>query len=253
MKLHILSDLHVEFGNFVIPDVGADLVVLAGDTHVGTRGLRWILDQGIEVPVIYVAGNHEFYRNKFPGLIDGLKREAEGSNVILLENGVFALGGFRFFGCTLWSDMALFGDAPAAMAHAEKGMNDYHQIRSSHNNKLLTPEETVAWHRESVNRLVDFLASGDPERSVVVTHNCPSIRSIPERFQDHPLVPAFAANMEDIIFEYQPGLWVHGHTHDSFDYRIGRTRIICNPRGYVPKADNPEFQAGLIVRLENSR
>ena len=249
MKLHILSDLHVEFGDFVIPDVGADLVILAGDTHVGTRGVRWALDQGIEVPVIYVLGNHEFYRNKFPGLIDDLKREAQGTRVHVLENDVFELGGFRFFGCTLWSDMALFGDVSTAMAVADGGMNDYHQIRSSHNNKVLTPEETVAWHRDSVDKLVDFLASGEPEKSVVVTHGCPSIRSIPERFQDHPLVPAFAANMEDIILDYQPRLWIHGHTHDSFDYRIGRTRIICNPRGYVPKADNPEFEEGMVIPI----
>ncbi len=249
MKLHILSDLHVEFGDFVIPDVGADLVVLAGDTHVGSRGVRWVLDQELGVPAIYVLGNHEFYRNRFPGLIEALKHETAGTNVLVLENDAFDFGGFRFFGCTLWSDMAFFGDASAAMAYADGGMNDYHQIRSSRDNKVLTPEETVAWHRDSVEKLVDFLESGDPERSVVVTHSCPSIRSIPERFQDHPLVPAFASNLEDIILNYQPRLWIHGHTHDSFDYRIGRTRIICNPRGYVPKADNPEFEEGMVIEL----
>ena len=249
MKLHILSDLHVEFGDFAIPDAGADIVVLAGDTHVGTRGVRWILDQEIGVPVIYVLGNHEFYRNRFPGLIDALKREAQGTNVVVLENEVFECGGVRFFGCTLWSDMALLGDARVAAAAAAGGMNDYHQIRSSHSDRKLTPEETVAWHRDSVDKLVEFLASGDPERSVVVTHSCPSIRSIPERWQDHRLAPAFASNMEDIILNYQPELWVHGHTHDSFDYRIGRTRIICNPRGYVPKADNPEFEEGMVIHI----
>ncbi len=250
MKLHILSDLHVEFGDFVIPDVGADLVVLAGDTHVGSRGVRWLLRQGIEVPVIYVLGNHEFYKDKFPGLVDELKREAEGTNVYVLENDAFESGGLRFFGCTLWSDMALFGDVPAASAAAAGGMNDYHKIRSSHSDRRLTPEETMAWHAASVDKLIDFLESGDPERSVVVTHSCPSIRSIRERFQDHHLVPAFASNLEDIILNFQPSLWVHGHTHDSFDYRIGKTRILCNPRGYVPHADNPEFEERMVVRIE---
>jgi hypothetical protein len=70
MNLHVLSDLHVEFGDFTVPDVGADLIVLAGDTHVGMRGLRWVIDQDLTVPALYVLGNHEFYRDKFPGLID---------------------------------------------------------------------------------------------------------------------------------------------------------------------------------------
>ena len=76
MKIQVLCDLHVEFGDFDLPDVGADLVILAGDTHVKDKGLKWVLDQGFKVPVIYVLGNHEFYRDKFPGLIDKLKRNA---------------------------------------------------------------------------------------------------------------------------------------------------------------------------------
>ncbi len=80
MKIHILCDLHVEFGNFVPPVVGADVVVLAGDVHVKNRGLQWIFDQKFEIPVLYVLGNHEFYGEKFPGLIDKLKIDAEGTN-----------------------------------------------------------------------------------------------------------------------------------------------------------------------------
>jgi Icc-related predicted phosphoesterase len=249
LKLHILSDLHVEFGNFTVPDVYADVVVFAGDTHVGLKGLRWVLDQDLKVPAIYVLGNHEFYRDKFPGLIDKLKKEAEGTNVHVLENDTFEYMGYSFFGCTLWTDMDLLGNAPVAMAAAASGMNDYQLIRNSHNYRRLTPKETVAWHKESVNKLLEFLESRDPEKSVVVTHSCPSIRSIPERFQDNRLAPAFASNMEDLIYDYQPRLLIHGHTHNSFDYSIGKTRIICNPRGYVPSADNPEFDARMTIEL----
>lgn len=249
MKLHILSDLHVEFGDFTVPDVGANLVILAGDTHFGSRGLKWVLDQDIQTPEIYVLGNHEFYRDKFPGLIDKMKREAEGTNVHVLENDVLEISGLRFFGCTLWTDMCLFGNAPVAMDVAASRMNDYQLIRNSHNYRRLTPEETVAWHKQSVNKLIDFLEAGDPETLVVVTHGCPSIQSIPERFQDNRLAPAFASNMESLIYRYQPRLWIHGHTHDSFDYKIGKTKIICNPRGYVPSADNPDFKPNLTVQI----
>jgi Icc-related predicted phosphoesterase len=244
-----LCDLHVEFGGFVVPDVGADVVVFAGDMHVKDRGLRWIFEQGLGVPVIYVLGNHEFYHDKFPGLIDKLKRDAEGTNVHVLENDSVEISGLRFFGCTLWTDMGLFGDAPIAMAAAASGMNDYHLIRNSETDRRLTPKETVAWHKHSIKILAEFLKAGDPEKSVVVTHSAPSIKSIPGRYLNHAITPAFASNMEGLILEHQPRLWIHGHTHDSYDYRIGKTRIICNPRGYVPNADNPGFKPGLKIEI----
>ena len=250
MKIHVLSDLHIEFGDFKVPDVGADLIVLAGDTHLGIAGLRWVLDQGIKVPVVYVLGNHEFYRNKFPGLIDEMKKEAQGTNVCVLENDVFELRGYRVFGCTLWTDMALLGDPGVAMAVAGDRMNDYLQIRNSRTYGRLRPIDTVAWHKRSVAKLRAFLQAGDPDRSIVVTHSCPAIKSIPERFWKSAIAPAFASDMDGVIQQYQPRLWIHGHTHDSFDYRIGKTRILCNPRGYVPKADNPEFDAELVIRCD---
>jgi hypothetical protein len=120
-----LCDLHVEFGNFAPPVVGADVVVLAGDVHVKNRGLQWIFDQEFEIPVLYVLGNHEFYREKFPGLIDKLKMDAEGTNVRILENDSVEIGKYRFFGCTLWSDMELLDDEHASSIGAADTMNDY--------------------------------------------------------------------------------------------------------------------------------
>lgn len=95
MKIHILGYLHVEFGNFVPPDVGAEVVVLASDFHVKIQGLQWIFDQKFEIPLLYVLGNHEFYREKFPGLIDKLKIGADGTNVRVLENDSIEIGGCR--------------------------------------------------------------------------------------------------------------------------------------------------------------
>ncbi|MEN8246545.1 MAG: metallophosphoesterase [Thermodesulfobacteriota bacterium] len=249
MKLHILSDLHIEFGDFNLPEVGADVIILAGDIHVGDRGLKWILEQRPQPPVIYVPGNHEFYHYKFPGLIDELREKSKGTNVHLLENDALEFNGYRFFGCTLWSDMDLFGNPDKAMDAAAGGMNDYHVIRNSHTDQVLTPGETVKWHAKSVRKLEKFIEAGNPEKSMVITHCTPSIKSIPHRFQGHAMTPAFASNMEEFILKHQLRLWIHGHTHDSFDYCLGETRIICNPRGYVPNALNPQFEPDLTITI----
>ena len=219
MKLLVLSDLHIEFEDFNVSDVGADLVILAGDIHVKEKGLKWILKQNLKIPVIYVIGNHEFYNNRFPELIDKLKGQARGTNVHILENDAIEIAGILFFGCTLWSDMELLGDRSLAMSEAAEGMNDYHLIWNNETHRKLTPKETVAWHKQSEKKLREFFETGNPKNSVVVTHSVPSIQSIPERFRQHALVPAFASNMEHLIQEFSPRLWIHGHTHDSFDYQ----------------------------------
>ena len=249
MKLHVLCDLHIEFGDLVVPDVGADAVVLAGDVHVKERGLQWIFDQRFKVPVLYVLGNHEFYKEKFPGLIDKLKREAEGTNVHVLENEWVEVGGLRFFGCTLWSDMGLLGDPRAALIFAAQAMNDYRLIRNSKTFRRLLPGDTASWHSRSVRKLEEFFGGGDPMGSVVVTHHAPSIRSVPERYRTDPVTPAFASNMEPLITKHQPLLWVHGHTHTSSDYCIGKTRIVCNPRGYASMEENPGFRPDFVAEI----
>jgi Icc-related predicted phosphoesterase len=249
LKIHVLCDLHIEFDSFKVPDVGADVLVLAGDVHVKTKGLNWIFDQNFEVPVIYVLGNHEFYREKFPGLIDKLKRDADGTNVQVLENDSVEIGGFSFFGCTLWSDMKLLGNQHASSIAAADSMNDYRLIRLSGTYRRLRPSDTMALHARSVRKLREFLEAGDPKRSIVLTHHAPSIQSIADRYRTDPVSAAFASNMEELILEHQPPLWIHGHTHESFDYQIGKTRVICNPRGYAPNDTNIEFRPELVVKI----
>jgi hypothetical protein len=145
--------------------------------------------------------------------------------------------------------MALLGDPDIAMGVAADRMNDYRLIRNSRTYGRLRPIDTVAWHNRSVEKLCKFLEADTARQSVVVTHSCPSIQSIPERFQGQDLSSAFASNMERLILKHQPRLWIHGHIHDSFDYRLGKTRIVCNPRGYVPHARNEAFIPEMVVQL----
>lgn len=132
MRIRVLSDLHREFGPVDLPDVAADVVVLAGDIDRGTKGIAWARQAFPGVPVLYVAGNHEHYDQRIGRLHEKLREAAKGSNVIILENQTFEFAGYRFFGATLWTDFNLYDDRPSAMIAAGAkvgGMNDYRKIR----------------------------------------------------------------------------------------------------------------------------
>ena len=121
MRIHLLSDLHLEFAPFDLPAVDADVVVLAGDVHTGRNGLKWIRSAIPETPVIYVLGNHEFYGQTLPKLTDELQVEAEGANVHVLENDRIEIAGVTFLGATLWTDFAVNGDPVIGGLVAEQG------------------------------------------------------------------------------------------------------------------------------------
>jgi predicted phosphohydrolase len=129
MRVHILSDLHLEFAPFTPADVNADIVVLAGDTHTGRNGIKWCLNAFPRRPVIYVLGNHEFYGQKIPKLVLELKEMARGSNVHVLENDCVHFDDTVFVGATLWTDFRLNGDVVLAEAAAQIGMTDFRRIR----------------------------------------------------------------------------------------------------------------------------
>ena len=149
MRLHILSDLHLEFGPAEVPTPEADVVVLAGDVHVGYEALAWAQDHFAGRPVVYVLGNHEFYHHALPGLTEGLKRETEGSHIHLLENSAVELCGFTFLGCTLWTDFLLLNDLRMATGVAEDIMSDYIVIRYGPENRKLRARDTAKLHAES--------------------------------------------------------------------------------------------------------
>ena len=169
MRLHILADLHFEFGAVKIPVTDADVVVLAGDVHLGREGRIWARNQFFAKPVIYVLGNHEFYRHSLPELTETLKRETDGSNIHLLENGAVEINGYTFLGCTLWTDFRLGDDLDGSMRVAEAIMSDYGIVQFSTENRRLRPCDTARLHAESVAWLRCALAKCDRARTIVVT------------------------------------------------------------------------------------
>ena len=138
------------------------------------------------------------------------------------------------------------------MQVAEERLDDFKIIKIERGYKLRTlqPMDTARLHTATLAFLRKELSREFDGTTIVVTHHAPSPRSIAPRFQNDPLNPAFVSDLEAFIERYGPSLWVHGHVHDSFDYWVGRTRIVCNPRGYFPDQLNPAFDPLLVVETE---
>ncbi|HED15834.1 MAG TPA: hypothetical protein ENI64_03285 [Gammaproteobacteria bacterium] len=247
MKLHILNDLHIEFENFVPPATDADVVVLAGDIGVGLGGLHWAEARFADKPVIYVPGNHEFYHHDI-ALIDELREQAP-EHIHVLNDDQVIIGGVRFLGSILWTDFALFGEADKffAMQQARQQMTDFSIIQN--HGRRYTPEDAIQLHTASRDWLAIMLAEPFDGKTVVVTHHAPSSRSVHPVYAQDLLTPAFASNLEDLMDGDRVTLWLHGHMHESFDYDIFGTRVICNPRGYSPEALNPDFRPDFVVEV----
>ena len=253
MKLNILSDLHLGFGAMERPENDADVIVLAGDVSRPLEAAVWALR--FDKPVIYVLGNHEFYGSSIDGAADQLKRLCEGTQVHVLDDREIIIGRVRFLGSTLWTDFELFGNAgmkAAAMAQARQLLRDFSQIRAREAaDAVFTPEDSVALFGRHSRWLDDSLSAPHAGPTVVVTHHAPSRQSIHPRFADSLLNACFVSDAERLLGADRAQLWIHGHTHDSFDYLAKGTRVVCNPRGYAKGGviENPCFDPDLMVEV----
>ena len=248
MKLHILSDLHLEFERIDPPRTDADVVVLAGDIHTGLRGLDWALEYFPDKPVVYVPGNHEYYGNKMPRLLEKMRLKAENTNVRILDNDAILIDNVQFLGCTLWSDFMLFGKEGFSLLEAQSRMNDYSRIRFGPNYRKLRAKDTQTLHMQSIRWLKAVINECMARTKVIITHHAPSMRSMPDKYALDPLTPAFVSNLDSLMKESGAELWIHGHTHESCDYRLGSTRVLSNPRGY-PDCQNRSFDGVLVVEV----
>ena len=249
MKLHILSNLHLELGDFVPPQAGADAVILAGDIHVKQHGIDWAVKH-FSVPVYYVPGNYEFYGGHIERTVQRLKQKAAGTNVHVLECDEAFQSNVRFLGGTCWTDFSATGNLKLAMSDARRTMSDYREIRAGMGLRKLRPEDTQKKHAEFKAWLRKKLDEPFDGKTVVITHHAPSIQSIaPEYLDDRTHADAAYFNRLEYLMGKPITLWVHGQTHSKFDYEIAGTHVVCNPRGHHGLRLNKKFDPALVVEI----
>jgi predicted phosphodiesterase len=242
--------------NLGLPDPDTyDVVVLAGDIHLDSRGIRWAAKTFQQKYVIYIAGNHEFYGSHLHKLsIEMAATAKEFPNIHFLDNSATVINGVRFVGATLWTSFELFGKGPQIIGsslHAAKNcMADFSSIRFG-STGWMSPSDSVKLHRVSAAYLGDELAKPFDGQTVVVTHHLPSMKLVATEYETDLLSAAFASNLDHLV--EQADFWIAGHTHVGFDTMIGKCRCIVNPRGYPDRLqggyENRAFNPQLIIDL----
>jgi predicted phosphodiesterase len=265
MKIKVVSDLHLEFSDVNIQNnENCDVLILSGDImtaedlhdhpessygmysnvnldNLGRRqavALRFrdfLKRVSFQFPhVVYVAGNHEFYHGRWDASIDHLREEcAKFTNVYFLERDMKVIDDVIFVGGTLWTDMNK--EDSLTMFTIRSIMNDFRVIKKDNDNWTnLKPADTTIRHRQTLDYIRLIVDDNKDKKCVVVGHHSPSFLSAHAMYKDDTLMNgAYHSSLEEFIMDRpQIKLWTHGHTHYAFDYVIGETRVVCNPRGY---------------------
>ena len=259
MRILLLSDLHHEFWREKAPVIDPcvsrpDIVILAGDIDTGAKAVAWAAQVFAGIPVLYVHGNHESYGRNLDDTQDDIEATcALTTNVHFLNCGEYIAGPVRFLGATMWTDFCLFGDdtRATAMRSAQAVMNDYRQIRLTKKGyRKLRASDTASYHamhRAWLDKKLDEPFEGT---TVVITHMAPSMQSVAGHFAGDLTSAAYASRLDELA--QKADLWVHGHMHDSFDYALGRCRVVTNPCGYIRPDGSPEnenFDPNFVIEL----
>lgn len=258
MKFRLASDIHSEFlSNDEIPTLASlalpplpddeeSILLLAGD--VGSMhkphnilSLLNVLSSQFK-HIVYILGNHEYYSGDFVQTPHDLKELlAQLKNVWVTTAGVKSADTCNIHAHTLWTDFDKGN--PVSMLEAGGRMNDYRMITNGH--RPLRPADTLQRHKEHLERLEFEIWEND----LVMTHHSPSLRSIPPEYLTDRVNGAYHTDLEWLILEKKPAVWVHGHTHTACDYMVGSTRVICNPRGYGNQFKKNGYNATLTFEV----
>lgn len=282
MKIKVVSDLHLEFSDVNIPNhENCDVLILSGDIMVaqdlhdhpemdygmysnvnladlGRRqqtALRFrdfLKRVSFQFPhVIYIAGNHEFYHGRWIGSLTHLREEcAKYPNIYFLERDTKVIDDVVFVGGTLWTDMNK-GD-PLTLHSVRDMMNDYRVIkRDDLDFTRLKPVDTAMRHKQTLDYIKQIVDERKDKKCVVVGHHSPSFQSAHEWYKgDYLMNGAYHSNLEEFIMDRpQIKLWTHGHTHHCFDYVIGETRVVCNPRGYEGHEPDSGWDVKMFIEI----
>jgi predicted phosphodiesterase len=260
LKIRIVSDLHLDVCHMTQrPDEGADFAFISGDSCNGRSvdTIAPVLEHIFPEPHIFIiTGNHEGYRQPdYESMQARLALSCSGTRVRLLERTRADVGGFAILGATLWTDFELFGShrREDAMSASAAFMMDYRVI--GRDGTIITPDDTLSWHLRDrawiESELAACKASSTP--AIVMTHHAPSRASLAPKYALDLSSAGFVSDLPSTSFD-GARLWIHGHTHTSFDYMVGNCRVICNPRGYTTTPDfsteNPLFNPDFIIDIQ---
>jgi hypothetical protein len=263
MKVKVVSDLHLECceHGHGVPDLGeGEVLILGGDIlcarHFKKDGpLHKVYNDFLKKCadnfswVLYIAGNHEAYGYNYEGTWDVLKENLP-YGIHLMEDNVVKISDWVFIGSTFWTDFRN-GNA-LEMMEAAQCMNDYKTIRITPKFRKMNPDDTYGFHKKSKQFLLDQLELFKNQKIWVLTHHAPSYQSVHEKFKSSGIANgAYVSDLDGLILDHpEIRVWSHGHTHTSFDYQIGTTRVICNPRGYYNGYNNADLNVDFDPNFE---
>jgi predicted phosphohydrolase len=249
MRIHYMSDLHLEFGALEKPLPKGDVVILAGDitllavldpakTDASAQRVRKATLEFFEAvqrsfeKVIYLMGNHEHYGFCIDESADAIRHHFPG--VTLLENEHIVLGDTVLCGATLWTDMG--GGNPLTDLAVQRGMSDFYVIETRDGDRLraFRPSDARALYSASRAYIQGLADEHRDKKLVVATHHAPSILGVAPSQRTSKINPAYFTDLTAFI-EDRPniGVWIHGHTHVQTEYAIGQCRVLSNARGYA--------------------
>ena len=266
MNVLTVSDLHNEFYRHKkqpIPDINVDapidLVIFAGDIDTGTKGMAWAIEQAkkLNVPAVYIPGNHEFYGKNYHSTVRKMDELSQGSPVTLLVDKAIVINGVQLIGAILWTDFELLSrdTRESAMREAGELMSDYSKIRMDVRGTYakLKPLDTLRMHTQSMQFIEATLEKEFEGTRIIATHHAPSVHSIEEDDRENMISTAYASELSSTMRLYDIDLWVHGHTHVKVDYELEGTRVFSNPKGYPGQLKDYQEEVVSVLSVETEK